>query len=73
VGIADEHHQRIFDRFYRADQARSREHGGTGLGLTIARLLARLQSGRLSMSSSPGAGSTFILWLPEDPRDEEVH
>ncbi len=72
TGIAPEHHQRVFDRFYRVDRARSRDHGGTGLGLTIAQMLARLQDGRLTMTSSLNEGSTFILWLPESPRHEEA-
>ena len=63
-GIAPEHLERIFDRFYRIDQSRSRALGGTGLGLAIARLLAELQDGTLSVDSAPGAGTTFTLWLP---------
>lgn len=64
AGIATEHQDRIFDRFYRIDQSRSRELGGTGLGLAIARLFAELQGGRISVESTPGAGSTFTVWLP---------
>jgi signal transduction histidine kinase len=63
-GIAAEHLERIFDRFYRIDQSRSRDLGGAGLGLAIARLLARLQDGEISVESTPGAGTTFTLWLP---------
>ena len=67
-GIAPEHLERIFDRFFRVDQSRSRALGGTGLGLAIARLLAQLQDGQVTVEStprpSPGAGSTFTLWLP---------
>lgn len=64
AGIATEHQDRIFDRFYRIDQSRSRELGGTGLGLAIARLFAELQGGRISVESTPDAGSTFTVWLP---------
>ncbi|HEV2749836.1 MAG TPA: ATP-binding protein [Gemmatimonadales bacterium] len=63
-GIAPEHRERIFDRFFRIDQSRSRELGGTGLGLAIARLLAELQGGEIAVESTPGAGSTFTVWLP---------
>src|SRR5437762_6946963 len=63
-GIAAEHVERIFDRFFRVDQSRSRDLGGTGLGLAIARLLAELQGGHITVDSSPGAGSTFTVWLP---------
>jgi len=63
-GIPPEHLDRIFDRFYRVDQSRSRDLGGTGLGLAIARLLAELQGGQIAVASTPGAGSTFTLWLP---------
>ena len=63
-GIAAEHVERIFDRFFRVDQSRSRDLGGTGLGLAIARLLAELQGGHITVDSTPGAGSTFTVWLP---------
>src|SRR6266853_1335808 len=63
-GIAPEHVERIFDRFFRVDQSRSRDLGGSGLGLAIARLLAELQGGNITVTSTPGAGSTFTLWLP---------
>ncbi|MEO8452456.1 MAG: ATP-binding protein [Gemmatimonadota bacterium] len=56
--------ERIFDRFYRAEPSRSRSHGGSGLGLTIARLLAELQGGRITVESALGRGSAFALWLP---------
>jgi len=63
-GIAPEHLERIFDRFFRIDQSRSRALGGTGLGLAIARLLAELQGGNVAVESTLGRGSTFTLWLP---------
>ena len=63
-GIAPEHVERIFDRFFRVDQSRSRDLGGSGLGLAIARLFAELQGGHIRVTSTPGAGSTFTLWLP---------
>jgi signal transduction histidine kinase len=63
-GIAPEHRELVFDRFFRIDQSRSRTLGGTGLGLTIARLLAELQHGRVTVESTVGRGSVFTLWLP---------
>jgi signal transduction histidine kinase len=63
-GIDPGHWSRIFDRFYRVDRSRSRAHGGAGLGLTIARLLAELQQGRIEVHSTLGEGSTFVFWLP---------
>jgi len=67
TGIAPQHLERIFDRFYRIDQSRSRALGGAGLGLAIARLLAELQGGEITVESTDGAGSTFTLWLPRVP------
>jgi signal transduction histidine kinase len=66
-GIAPEHLELVFDRFFRIDQSRSRELGGIGLGLAIARLLAELQQGRVTVESAVGDGSVFTLWLPASP------
>lgn len=55
---------RVFERFYRVDKARSREVGGSGLGLSIVRHLAELQGGRAWVESQPGLGSTFYLAFP---------
>ena len=63
-GIATEHLPRIFDRFYRAEEARTREEGGTGLGLAIARDLARAQGGDLTASNTQEGGAVFRLKLP---------
>lgn len=64
-GIAAAHVPYLFDRFYRADSARSRATGGSGIGLTIARALARAHGGDLrAASDGPGLGSTFTLTLP---------
>jgi len=63
-GIPDEHIGHIFERFYRVDRARSRELGGVGLGLSIARELAHAHGGAITVHSTPGEGSTFVLHLP---------
>ncbi len=63
-GIASEHLPRIFERFYRAEAARTREGGGTGLGLSIARDLAEAQEGKLTVESAEGKGAHFYLELP---------
>ncbi len=66
-GIAPEHLDKLFDRFYRVDVSRSRTLGGAGLGLTIAQLLAKLQGGRITVESQVGRGSRFSLHLPARP------
>ncbi len=63
-GIADEHVPHLFERFYRADPSRARSSGGSGLGLAIARALVAAHGGEISVSSRPGAGSTFSFTLP---------
>ncbi|MFD2043875.1 ATP-binding protein [Ornithinibacillus salinisoli] len=63
-GIPESDQLRIFDRFYRVDKARSRDTGGTGLGLAIAKAIAESHQGKLTLESTPGKGSTFILKLP---------
>lgn len=63
-GIAPEHQQRIFERFYRVDKSRSRKLGGTGLGLSIVKHVAQAHGGEVSVESSPGRGSVFTLWFP---------
>lgn len=63
-GIAPEQLPRIFERFYRADTARSRELGGTGLGLAIVKHLSRLHGGEVRVESTLGKGSTFMIELP---------
>ncbi|WP_373308656.1 sensor histidine kinase [Amycolatopsis bartoniae] len=64
IGIAEEDQQRVFERFYRADKARSRATGGTGLGLAIVKHVAANHGGEVKLWSMPGTGSTFTLRLP---------
>ena len=65
-GIPGEQHDRVFDRFWRADVSRSRDRGGTGLGLAIVRQIVHAHRGVVRLFSEPGQGSTFVLWLPAD-------
>lgn len=64
IGIPGESLPRVFERLYRVDRARSREYGGTGLGLAIVKHIVELHGGRVEVSSSPGRGSTFTVYLP---------
>lgn len=63
-GIAEEHHARLFERFYRVDKARSRKMGGTGLGLAIVKHIVLAHRGQVSVESVVGQGSTFSIRLP---------
>jgi signal transduction histidine kinase len=64
-GIAPEHLARVFERFYRADRARDRAHGGSGIGLAIAKAIVEGHGGRVSAESAgPGGGATFRVTLP---------
>ena len=62
-GIAPEHQQRVFERFYRVDKARSQAEGGAGLGLAIMKWAAERMGGSVDLKSDVGRGSTFCLNL----------
>jgi signal transduction histidine kinase len=64
IGIPTDSQDRIFDRFYRVDQARSRDQGGVGLGLPLARSIAEAHGGAIEVESEAGRGSTFTVSLP---------
>jgi heavy metal sensor kinase len=63
-GVASEHSAKIFDRFYRVDESRSRGQGGAGLGLSIAQWAVRVHGGDIQLLPTPGTGCTFQICLP---------
>jgi len=68
IGVTEEHLERIFDRFYRVDKARSRTEGGAGLGLSICRWIAEAHGGSISARRAPGQGTVFTVRLPLNSR-----
>jgi signal transduction histidine kinase len=68
IGIAADHHELIFQEFAQVDASASRQHHGTGLGLTIARRLVELHGGRIWLESELGQGSRFFFTLPTQPQ-----
>ncbi len=72
VGIATEHRARIFDPFWQAEPARTRRFGGVGLGLSVARRIATLLGGSVTVESTPGEGSVFVARVPVTVRADEI-
>jgi len=68
IGIAADHHDLVFQEFAQVDASASRQHHGTGLGLTIARRLVELHGGRIWVDSELGRGSRFFFTIPTQPR-----
>ena len=73
IGIAEGEQDRVFERFYRADPARARRTGGSGLGLSIVKHAVQRHGGEVRLWSRPGRGSTFTIRLPEIPAPLEEH
>lgn len=71
IGIAKADQERVFERFFRVDKARSRATGGTGLGLAIVKHVAANHNGTIRLWSQPGTGSTFTLSIPAYPETDE--
>ncbi len=65
IGIPREHHERVFERFYRIDKGRSKETGGTGLGLSIVKHAAMLHNAKLSLTSKPAEGTKITAIFPQ--------
>lgn len=66
IGISEEHQAKLFERFFIADQARTRTHASTGLGLSIAKKIIELHNGTIMVDSTLGEGSTFTVTLPQN-------
>ncbi len=67
IGIPEKHINRIFERFYVVDKSRSKRTGGTGLGLSIVKHIVLLHNGKIDVRSVPGEGTTFTIFIPQNP------
>ena len=70
-GVPASLHDRIFERFYRADASRNSEHGGSGLGLAIVTALVEAHKGTVEVKDTPGGGATFVAKIPSMPTDTD--
>lgn len=66
IGISKDEQENIFDRFYRVDKSRSKQTGGAGLGLAIAKSIANINGAKIEIESEPQKGSNFILIFKEE-------
>jgi signal transduction histidine kinase len=73
IGISPEKQAHIFEPFFQVDSSSTREYGGTGLGLTLAKSYVEAHGGHIWVDSKLGAGSTFTITLPAIPDDLEAH
>lgn len=65
LGISVEDQERVFERFFKADKARTRSNGGSGLGLSIVKKIVEMHRGNIKLESQPGEGTTFTIYLPD--------
>src|SRR5947209_5271035 len=72
IGMTPEQQDRVFEAFSQADAATARDFGGTGLGLTITKTFCRMMGGDVTLTSSPGKGTTFIIRLPTEVREPDT-
>lgn len=72
IGIPPEAQEKVFEPFYRTDSSRSRETGGYGLGLSLTRAIIEAHGGTIRLNSTPGCGTTVMIWLPKTPTPNAV-